>query len=316
MSNGEGKNGKFDGITYLYIRTHPADDGNAPLAPGLEFWISPDITIIQPGGMHGYEAIAEKENQVEVIVTNAGGIPAVDAYVEVFLADPSTAFSPATATPLGSDFISVDGYNTKTFTLSWIPQIDEAGHRCLLARVCLSMPPDCYSNPAIFDVVGDRHVAQRNINVIKMTEKSLSFGFLAVNPLPVQEEFLVTATELKVGRKMNLIRTALGCDFAQFAAAPLQDVRLKLSEPLVWEGGRPAKELKTPLTGLFRKPVELPSGLRGKVVMAPGEVRPGVITLSRNPEVRPGDIHVVQVTQIQAKTRRTIGGLWLIIQPQ
>jgi hypothetical protein len=316
MSNGEGKNGEFDGITYLYIRTNPADNGNVPLAPGLEFWISPDITIIQPGGMHGYEAIVDGGNQVEVIVTNAGGIPAVDAYVEVFLADPSTAFSPATATPLGGDFISIDGYNTKTFTLSWVPTVNEAGHRCLLARVCLSMPPDCYSNPAIFDVVGDRHVAQRNINVLKIKEKSMSFGFLVVNPLPGQGEFLVTATELKVGRKGEMIRTALGCDFAQFATAPLPDIRLNLSEPLAWEGGRPTKELRTPLTGRFRKPVDLPSRFRGKVAMAAGEVRPGVITLSRNPEVRPGDIHVVQVTQMHTKTRRTIGGLWLIVQPQ
>ncbi len=48
MPDDEEHKGEFDGKTFLYIRTNPADDGTEPLPSGLPCWISPDITIIQP----------------------------------------------------------------------------------------------------------------------------------------------------------------------------------------------------------------------------------------------------------------------------
>ena len=170
---------EFDGVTRLFIRTNPADDGSVPLAAGLQFWTSPDILIVKPGGAVGGEAVAMQPNQVRVTVWNGGGIPAVDAYVDAFVADPSTVITPATARLIGGDYVTVQGYNSHTLDLPWTPEAADAGHRCLIARVSLIAPPDTYTNPAIFDVVGDRHVAQRNIQVVSVAAgKSAAFRFL------------------------------------------------------------------------------------------------------------------------------------------
>jgi len=319
MSNHEDKkkheDHEFDGKTFLYIRTHPNDDGTEPLPAGLPFWISPDITVIQPGNVRGDEAVANETNQVEVVVTNAGGIDAVDAYVEAFVADPSTAFAPATATLIGGTFTTIPGYNTSTVTFNWIPLPADAGHRCLLARVCLTIPLDCYTDGSIFDVVGDRHVAQRNIHVVELAEKSLSFGFKIVNPLKEKGDFLVRAMEVRANREADLIRMALGCRLAQFAEVPLREVTLTIGETIVPRevSAEKGKPISQPL-GVLPKAMTLKRSKSGRVEMKPGEIRYAVLTVTRNPDVRPGDISVVQVEQIDVRTKKVVGGLWLIVK--
>lgn len=173
----------FDAVTRLYIRTHPADDGTEPLPAALPFWVSPDIWIVKPGGAVGGEAVPLQQNHVKVTVTNGGGIPAVDAYVEAFVADPSTVISPATAFLVGGGFLTVNGYSTADILLPWTPQASDSGHRCIVARVALTIPLDTYLNPAIFDVVGDRHVAQRNIQVLEVAKgQKMTFRFLIGSP--------------------------------------------------------------------------------------------------------------------------------------
>ena len=231
---GEGDHGDddhkppFDPRTYLYIRTHPSDDGTEPLTAGWPFWISPDIIITPNGGMPGDVAMPGVNNQVSVTVTNKGGIDAIDAYVDVFLANPSTAFTPATATPLGDGFLTIPGYNTATITINWLPGPADSGHRCLLARVSLLTTGDTYVNPAVFDVVGDRHVAQRNIHVVEMTgQQAMTFGFMIVNPFDQATDFQIQLEELKAeGQLMAQVRQVLRCSFAQFDNQPLGAVTL------------------------------------------------------------------------------------------
>lgn len=308
--------GEFDGKTFLYIRTNPADDGTEPLPSGLPCWISPDITIIQPGGMRGGEAIAGQINNVEVIVTNDGGIDAIDAYVEAFVCDPSTGFTPATAKPIGNDFLTIPGYNTATIAFSWIPLISDEGHRCILARVCLGIPPDCYKNGNIFDPIGDRHVAQRNISVLKFDEKSsnLSFGFKIVNPFGNKRQFLIQSMEVKTEKNADMIRAALGCRLMQFAGAPLKDINLHIGEVVSPKDFHLIEKSKDILCGVLPKPINSKTGRRDKIEMDEGEIRYAVINLSRNEKVRPGDVNVVQVEQIDIKTEQSVGGLWLIVQ--
>jgi len=313
---GEGQEGEFDAKTFLYIRTHPADNGLVPLPAGLPFWISPDITIIRPGGIRGTIAVAGEADSVEVTVTNGGGIDAVDAYVEAFVADPSTAFTPATAKLVGGGFLTVPNHNTAAIAFPWTPTTSDAGHRCLLARVCLTFPLDCYANGAIFDVVGDRHVAQRNINVAKLEQELLSFGFVIVNPQKEgASQFLVKVNEVKIGRRTDLVRRALGCQHAQFAQVPLGGLALTVGEVLPPVGLSEAKDERAAFPiGVLRKPLELGRRKSGKMEMRYGERRYAVLTVARNPDIRPGDLSVVQVKQVDLKTKRTVGGLWLIVQ--
>jgi hypothetical protein len=315
--NGEnGKNGEFDALTFLYIRTHPADDGSIPLASGLPFWASPDIAIIRPGGIWGTEAYAGEADQIEVIVSNAGGIDATDAYVDVFVADPSTAFTPLTAQPIGGGFLSIPNHNTATITIPWTPTSADEGHRCLLARVCLSFPPDCYANPAIFDVVGDRHVAQRNINVVKIEKDLLTFGFFVVNPLPQEAaEFFLEVAEVHREENAEAIRGTLNCPYAQFSEAPLAGVGLALGEEVPPPGMRDERGRRITLcTGPLREPEPLTEHAHLHLEMRPDQRRYATITVGRNPDIRPGDLNVVQVRQVDTSTKSTVGGLWLVVQ--
>ena len=101
----------FEAKTFLYIRTNPLDNGNVPLATGLAGWISPDINIISNPTDMGV-AIKDVNNVVEVIVSNGGGIQAYDAYIDCFIADPTTAFTPLNTTLIGSSFMDIQGYMT------------------------------------------------------------------------------------------------------------------------------------------------------------------------------------------------------------
>jgi len=305
------KDEPFEGRTYLLIRTHPQDDGTEPLAGGLPFWTSPDITIVKPDGTRGGEAVAGNTNQVEVAVTNKGGIPAVDAYVDAFVADPSTSFTPATATPIGGTFVTVQGYSVASVSFPWVPGASAAGHRCLLARVSLVVPPDTYLNGAVFDVVGDRHVAQRNIHVVALAgaQKSLSFAFALVNPLGKEAEFTLQAREVKLGRGAEVVRRALGCAVMPAAAAPLKAVQL------VVEDHRPPEEEGESLRdrsgafGVLRRPKVVGRSHRGRVALAADETRTAVVTLTGGGEK--AGVNLVEVRQT-AVGGAVVGGLWLV----
>ncbi len=304
-------NGRYDNTTFLYIRTHPADDGTTPLPPGLQFWLSPDIAIIRPDGSRGTEAEVGEFDQVEVMVTNDGGIDALNASVEVFLADPSTAFTPATSTSIGTGYLSVPNHSIATITFPWTPVSVDAGHRCMLARVSLLLPFDGYVNPAIFDVVGDRHVAQRNLNVAHIEGDTLSFGFLVTNPLGQDGHFLLRAAEIRGKRVADVVRGALGCPFAQLSDAPLGGAGLTLAGPVPPQHER--MMTSGPVVGVLRKPLAVPRNKSHRLIIRADEPHYAMLTVARNSAIRTGDLSVVQVEQIDIQTKRTVGGIWLIV---
>lgn len=310
MPDDHNKDERFEGRTFLLIRTHPLDDGTEPLAAGLPFWTSPDLTIVKPDGTRGGEAVAGSTNQVEVTVTNKGGIPAVDAYVDAFVADPSTSFTPATATPIGGAFLTVQGYSVTSVSFPWVPAASAAGHRCLLARVSLVVPPDTYLNGAVFDVVGDRHVAQRNIHVVSLVgaQKSMSFSFALVNPLGKDAEFAIQAREVKLGRGAAVVRAALGCAFAPAAAAPLAAVGFAIDDQR--EDAQAEVRDRASALGVLRRPQKVGRSRRGRVALAADETRTAVVTLTRGDGTDAG-VNLVEVRQTTADGV-VVGGLWLV----
>ena len=310
--HGEKPGDEFDNKTFLLIRTHPADVGTTPLSSGLQWWLSPDITIIRPGGVRGTEGKVGENDQVEVVVSNYGGIDAVDAYVEAFLADPSTAFTPATATPVGSGFLTVPNHNLSAIAFPWTPTAADAGHRCMLARVSLAMPFDSYTDPAVFDVVGDRHVAQRNLSVAKLDGKSLSFGFFVVNPAKQAGTFTLRVTEVRAARTADLIRGAVGCPYAQFGQSRLTSFGLSLGETLPLAGDAASRRSRP--VGVLRKSVGVPKARSVRLALEANTQRRAVLTVARNPDIRRGDLNVLQVEQLDAATRRRVGGLWVVVQ--
>ncbi len=281
---------KYEGRTYLFIRDHPADNGSEPLPAGLPCWVSPDITVIQPNGVRGTEAVANQANQVEVRVNNAGGVDAVNAYVELFFGNSATGFTPTTAVPVGADFLTIPGYSSQTISFPWVPPASYAGHGCFLGRVSLIIPPDTYANPNIFDVRMDRHVTQRNIEVLSPSPETrrVEFPFFIVNPTAEPTEAQVFLQEVLDPAEMAQLRISLGCRFAAFAEAPLAYRAMAVSDT----NGEPAEKIALKLE--------------------PWESRKAVLLVEQSPDTRPGDLSAIHV--VQSDNQGLIyGGLMIVV---
>lgn len=305
------REGEFDGRTFVLIRDTGSDDGSAPLPPGVPFWISPDIVVTPPGGSPGGPAQADAVNDLRVSVTNGGGITAYNAQLEVFLADPSTAFTPATADLLVSTYVTLPGYNVTDVALPWSPTAGQAGHRCLLARVSSVLTGDAVANPTVFDVPGDRHVAQRNIAVVAMAEaQEMGFHFLATNPLGERAAFLLQAGAPRLSRRLQALARGSLCGLAQFGHAP---VAVELTANVQ----APAEDLRFDLP-LGSRPFDRRRGQGERlddgreIVIAPDEAVHCSLAFSAPQEARAGDVHLVEVVQNDSDGR-AMGGLWIAL---
>jgi hypothetical protein len=329
MPNDQDENGKFEGRTHLFIRTNPADTGAEPLPSTLQYWISPDIVVIKPDGTRGTEAVADQQNHVEVTITNTGGINAVDAFVDVFVAAPSTAFPPpALATPVYTSpdgkhgkFLTILGYSMRSITFPWTPILANAGHRCLLARVALYSPLDVYDDGTTFDVVGDRHVAQLNIHVVDMGQgNAIRFGFAIVNVFEKPMSMRLVPRELREPLQQRQIANAVGCDFVQFGETPLKNYKVDVgAERVVMPKVQDPREIDDPnrprLRGtgpLSRVGLTHPRA-RLSLEMEAREMCQGLLYVERNPDTRPGDVHAIDVAQV-AEDGTIVGGLTVIVR--
>ena len=305
------REGEFDGRTFVLIRDTGGDEGSAPLPPGVPFWISPDIVVTPPGGSPGGPAQAGAVNDLRVSITNRGGITAYNAQLEVFLADPSTAFTPATADVLASTYVTLPGYNVTNVSLPWSPTASQAGHRCLLARVSSVLTGDAVANPLVFDVPGDRHVAQRNIAVVAMAEaQETGFHFLVTNPLVDRAAFFLRAGAPRLSRRLQELARGSLCGLAQFGRAP---VGVELTANVQ----APAERVRFDLPlGTRRFDRRLGQGERlddgREIVVAPDEVVHCSLAFSPPQEARAGDVHLVEVVQNDTDGR-AVGGLWVAL---
>lgn len=308
--------GEFDGVTRLFIRTNPADDGSVPLPSGLAFWTSPDISIVKPGGAVGGEAVPLQPNKVRVTVFNGGGIPAVDAYVDAFVADPSTVITPTTAKPIGGDYVTIQGYSSSVLDLPWTPDAQDAGHRCIIARVSLIAPPDTYTNPGVFDVVGDRHVAQRNISVLSVPAGgTMTFRFL-MRPLTGERQVPVRLLAQERTREVTAHYLALmsGCAPGLPATQPLASLGVRMLSRR--EGrGRPSLDGSVPIElGLLRRAEEANDEREANGRLDPQSgARAATVSFTVAADEEPGRLHLVDVMQVNPENEQTEGGLTFII---
>lgn len=307
--------GEFDATTRLYVRTHPADDGSEPLAPGLAFWTSPDIMIVKPGGAVGGEAVPLAVNQVRVTVNNGGGIPAVDAYVDAFVADPSTLIAPATATFIGAGLVTVQAYMQETIDLPWTPTAADAGHRCVIARVSLVFPPDTYTDPTVFDVIGDRHVAQRNIQVLEIAAgKAMTFRF-RVGAGEGRREARIHAFERTREMSTRQLAEAGGCVGGLAAVLPLDGLGVRVLSAREALGRPSLAGPLGPTLGIARRPEVVPeeAEVRADLVRAK-QPRVAAVTFRVSPDDEPGRLHAVDVVELDEETKEPVGGLTFIIR--
>lgn len=213
---------KDEFLPYLLIRTASGDRG-ARSIKGV-FWESPDIYVtpgqhptsapLAPSALGG-TARANAPNTLYAHVWNLGKAPAWGVRVEFYWFNPSLGISYESRTLIGTAWIDlgnrfanypkwtqVDGPSGSYLSKGchaivkcpepWNPDFVNNGHECLVVRAsehCFDAVPKKQ-----FSASADRHVAQRNIAVVRSAspaaiDLALDLGYL---PQPAQAQIDVT----------------------------------------------------------------------------------------------------------------------------
>ena len=155
---------------WLVIPAVLSDYGQRPLAPGLAHWQSPHLGVFSPdpSGI----ALAGAQNTVWARVFNLGAMTSAPTRVRFFWADPSVGLGAADAHFIGETMVEVPRLRSVLVQCPtpWVPAYLNNGHECLFAD----------AGNQIFDPVtapfaprDDRHVGQRNIQVLPAVDQTM-----------------------------------------------------------------------------------------------------------------------------------------------
>lgn len=158
---------EFKDSSFLYARSYFADIGLRPFG-GIMYWESPDLEISPVNNDFALTTnlIAGQTYKLRCTVRNRGDLNVPSAKVEFWLVTPSLGFSTRYAKKVGVVGAWVNPYSSAEVALSYTVPASDVGHKCLFARIFsfspLDIPLDDYGlNPTI-----DRHIAQKNLNII------------------------------------------------------------------------------------------------------------------------------------------------------
>lgn len=160
--------GEFIPSSFLFIRSTQTDNGVRQLAPGTVFWLSPDIRIRPLTGTGSYTQTLEagRTYDVEVQLRNRGDLAVPSAKVELFMSDPTIGFDTRFATKIGLGSTWVHGLGSGKVNITYTVPSNEAGHKCMIARVFSLSPIELPLDDTNLNPVLDRHVAQLNLNIL------------------------------------------------------------------------------------------------------------------------------------------------------
>jgi|KBSSwiStaDraftv2_1062776.scaffolds.fasta_scaffold11852_5 hypothetical protein len=145
---------------WLVIRYTSTDDGRGrPIPDNTVFWASPDIWVESSDPL-GNPVVGEA-NFVHARVFNLGKAQARPTRVDMFWMEPS--IGPGSMNWLGSTWVEVPYHKSKDVRcpVPWVPQF--LGHECLIVHASADID-DPIALP--FEPRLDRHVGQRNVNVV------------------------------------------------------------------------------------------------------------------------------------------------------
>lgn len=146
-------------------------------------------------------------------VRNNGRTAVNNAQVRFYWANPSVGFDRNTANFIGSANVSLAaGEQRDVLCLTpWVPVFVNGGHECVLAEAFHPTADPLPATPA-FDVIGDRHVAQRNLQVV-LAARSGSFkaAFSVCNGLRTDQVFTISARPGRLQELKPLLKS-LGHD--------------------------------------------------------------------------------------------------------
>jgi hypothetical protein len=161
-------------IPFLLVRSTVGDTGTRPT--GGVFWESPDITLVPgvapraapplPPDFDG-TAQADADNTVYARIWNLGAVAARAVSVEFYWFDPTIGISQSAGHLIGATVVDVEAqsHTVARCPVAWRAQFLNGGHECLVVRV--SQPPSDPLGQPPWDAAMNRHVAQRNIHVVR-----------------------------------------------------------------------------------------------------------------------------------------------------
>ncbi|MDB5263938.1 MAG: hypothetical protein JWQ14_3221 [Adhaeribacter sp.] len=160
----------FNDSSFLYIRTYDGDLGNRPL-PTMNFWNSPDISFMPVTGttpLTTNELRAGESYLVRCHLHNRGDVTVPYPKVEFWLTDPSLGFDTRFSSYVGvtqmNGLLLANGVGEAQFVYRVPPE--ESGHKCFFARTFSFSPLDKPHDVYALDPVTDRHIGQKNLNIV------------------------------------------------------------------------------------------------------------------------------------------------------
>lgn len=196
---------------WLVMRYQDADVGLRPIPSGHVFWQSPDVWVDGPDPLG--RPVAGQPNTVMARIFNFGAFDAVPVKVDFYWGDPSIGLGATHMNLIGTAFTEVRSLHAVTVACpkAWVPIMVNGGHECLMVN-CSNWVADPIINP--FKPRLDRHVGQRNVQVIQMAAgESMSVMLNLNNPLPRAMEARLVADvrhlRLARGRPQALDRALL-----------------------------------------------------------------------------------------------------------
>ncbi|KAJ6100378.1 hypothetical protein N7499_000008 [Penicillium canescens] len=115
-------------------------------------------------------------------VANTGSQPINAVAVRFYVRDPSTVLTPGSGPPLGTSTVALLAGETKEVlcVTPWIPAWVNNGHECVVCELSASADPGVFPPDAPWDL-NDRHVAQRNFQLVTAVSASLfTFSHIVV----------------------------------------------------------------------------------------------------------------------------------------
>lgn len=311
------------------------------------WWLSPDIMLTDPSNTPDQAATAGG-NLVDVRTHRAGGACNLlegtnNIITELWVCNPSLVIAPGVNStmifqkiiplkkggldnfPAGSSVLVSQAQTTPgniTWTINTSDPNQAVGHKCLIAR---SYPETLTPDSACFHAVKDAHVAQRNIQIIKvMGLRGESQGFARIstvnpnklevepatfrvladlNPAPSMVDTLIPALRATSGFK-RIVRSMPGGFVLQLPDFP--DAEITDHTRLGWL----ARILGFFLRFLGINCPAFEPRYEAKVKLKPGQMTDVNFKVNL-PNSNPGDAHIFHVTQISS-AQQVIGGVTVI----
>lgn len=148
---------------WLVVPAALTDYGVRPLTSGMPYWASPFIGVTSPDPSGN--PLAGAPNTVWTRVFNLGAATSAPTMLRYYWADPSVGLGAADAHPIGQVMVEVPPMSSVVVNCPtpWVPTYLNGGHECLFVSA-----DNVLLDPiqAPFQPWADRHVGQRNMNVL------------------------------------------------------------------------------------------------------------------------------------------------------